>query len=147
MERETLMQMWDESWAGGIWFGPWSKALEGLTARQAAWQPQPGRHSIGQLVAHVAFWREVTIDLLEGRPEPAADVVARSNFPAFDGGDEAVWTATRARLESTHRRLRAAIADPKQSIERVRYHLVHDSNHLGQILYLRGLQGMDPIEG
>ena len=27
-------------------------------------------------------------------------------------------------------------------LERPRYHLVHDANHLGQILYIRQLQGL-----
>ncbi len=146
-DRAELLKMWDESWDGGIWFGPWSLALAGLTPTQAAWQPQPGKHAIWQIVAHVVFWREATFALLAGRPAPGADEVARLNFPAPAAVTEEAWRAVRARLEDSQRRMREAIADPAQPLERPRYHLVHDANHLGQILYLRSLLDLTPIEG
>ena len=146
MDRKNLLKLWDESWKDGIWFASWSKAMDGLTAGQAGWKPQPESHSICQLVNHVNFWREYTLDTLAGKPKPSDEEMARRNFAAPAPLTEAAWNETRATLGETHRRMRDAIADEKNSLDRLMYHLAHDANHLGQILYLRRLQGMKPLE-
>jgi hypothetical protein len=146
MDRIMLLELWDESWSEGIWFGSWTKALDGLTAAQAAWRPQPGLHSIGQLVGHVAFWREYTLAKIGGQANPPADEVARRNFPDDASASEEAWRATQERLAASHRRIRDALANESVPLDRLRYHLAHDANHLGQILYLRRMQGLDPVE-
>jgi hypothetical protein len=146
VERRHLLELWDESWSEGIWFGSWSKALDGVTAAQASWRPQPGLHSIGQLVAHVVFWREYTLAKLAGQPNLPADEVARRNFPDDAAASEPAWRDTRERLAASHGRIHDALADGRQPLDRLRYHLAHDANHLGQILYLRRMQGLDPVE-
>ncbi len=55
MDQQTLVKLWEEAWSDGIWYAPWEKALD-LTAAQAAWVPQPGRHSSWQIVNHMLFW-------------------------------------------------------------------------------------------
>jgi hypothetical protein len=145
MDRESLLALWDESWTEGTWFGSWSKSLAGLTPAQAAWHPQPGAHSIWQLVAHVIFWREITLDTLAGKPRPTADEIARRNFPEPAHVTDEAWDAARAALEASHRGIREAIAHGSEP-HRLRYHLVHDANHLGQILYVRALMGLPPVE-
>jgi hypothetical protein len=146
MDRIQLLELWDESWSEGIWFGSWTKALDGVTAAQAAWRPQPGLHSIGQLVGHVVFWREYTLAKLGGQPNLPADEVARRNFPDDAAASEDAWRATRERLATSHRHVRDALANESIPLDRLRYHLAHDANHLGQILYLRRMQGLDPVE-
>jgi len=42
--------LYEEGWQ---WQPSLSKALEGLTAAQAAWKPSPARHSIWQIVRHL----------------------------------------------------------------------------------------------
>ena len=147
MDRENLLKLWDESWEEGIWFASWSEAIKGLTAAQAAWRPKPGLHSIWQLVGHVNFWRAYTLDTLAGRPKPTDEQMQRGNLPEPEAPDDAAWAAARAQLADTHRRMREAIADERHPLDRLRYHLAHDANHLGQILYLRRLQGLEPIGG
>ena len=66
MDRHALVEQWDEAWSEGVWWTAWSRALEGLTAEQAAWKPAPDRHSIWQLVNHMAFWREYMANRAEG---------------------------------------------------------------------------------
>jgi hypothetical protein len=146
VDRESLLKLWDESWSDGIWFGSWTRATTGLSAEQAAWHPKPGLHSIHQLVEHINFWRENTLGALAGLPKPEADEIGRRNFPEPAVVSEEAWRAVRERLEQTHRRVRDAIADEGQPVDRLRYHLAHDANHLGQILYLRRMQGLDPVE-
>jgi hypothetical protein len=146
MDRESLLKLWDESWEEGIWFGSWSKAIGQLTPEQAAWHPKPGLHSIWQLAEHVSFWREYTLEQLAGKPKLPADEVARRNFPEPELVTEATWAAMCERLKQSHQRLRDAIADERHPLDRLRYHLAHDANHLGQMLYLRRMQGLSPVE-
>ena len=107
MDRETLLGLWDESWATGIWIAPWSKAVEGLTAAQAAWHPSAGRHSIWQNVNHVVFWRGVTLDMLAGRGRPPEAETARLNFAEPATPTESAWKAARDKLAESHDGLRA----------------------------------------
>ncbi len=144
MDRSALVKLWDESWTDGTWFGSWSKALADVDAAKAAWKPRPELHSIWQLVNHVCFWREYTVAALAGNKMEAAEV-DRQNFVEPADASREAWEKTRARLEVSHENLRAALADESLPLERPLYHLVHDANHLGQILYLRQLQGMPKV--
>jgi len=145
-ERESLLELWDGSWDGDIWFAPWHAALDGLTPQQATWRPQPGAHSIWQLVHHVIFWRDVTLAMLANRPRPDAAERERRNFEEPAEITPEAWSATRNALERSHQAIRAAIADETNPLERLRHHLPHDANHLGQVLYLRRLLGLAALE-
>ena len=157
MEREQLLRMWDELWESGLWAASLSKAVEDLTAQQAAWKPDlpPGeggrRHSIWQIVNHLMFWREVAVRRTMGGPSPDEREVASRNFDAPAPADvrdvtSGNWQAAREKLGESHRLVRAAIADESLSLERFPYVLAHDCYHVGQIMMLRGMQGLKPIE-
>ncbi len=146
MDRALLLKLWDESWDAGIWIAPWSKAVADLTPAQAAWTPGPGRHSIWQNVNHVCIWREYTLTRVDGRPGPTREQTERDNFtqPASPSADG--WQKSLQRLRASHLAIREAIAAPVNSLERLPYHLGHDCYHLGQIMLLRGMQGLPVIE-
>jgi hypothetical protein len=146
MNQALLLKLWDESWKDGIWIAPWSKAVDDLTPAQAAWTSSPGRHSIWQIVNHVCIWRETTLSRFDGRPGPSREELERDNFAEPSTPDQPAWDRTRARLRATHDDLRAAIAKPDAPLDRLPYHLGHDCYHLGQIMYLRAMQGLAPIE-
>lgn len=151
-------QLWDEG-------GPHvaiRKALEGLTAEQAFYRPSPDRHSIWQHVMHVAFWREYLLSDLTGQRKPLTkELVARENWPAHpaSAGAEA-WNAARQRLEATQEGLQAQIAaldearlskplHPEYRLSlgaQLAQEIAHDSYHLGQIMLLRALQGLEPLD-
>ena len=145
MDRATLLTLWTDSWDGDIWIAPWSKAITGLTAQQAAWTPAPGRHSIWQNVTHVVYWRNYTLDVIAGKPKPPAAEVEAHQFAVPSEITDAAWAHTSRQLMISHERIRAAIADPAASLDRIKYHLAHDAYHLGQIMQLRALQGLPPI--
>jgi hypothetical protein len=155
MDRETLLRLWDELWESGLWAASFSKAIDDLSPQQAAWRPDlpPGqahqRHSIWQIMHHVMFWREVAVRRTMGGPSPDEREVAARNFDAPTDPTEATssnWRMAREKFGESHRLVRAAIADQSLSLERFPYVLAHDSYHLGQIMQLRALQGMKPIE-
>ncbi|MGD9690809.1 MAG: DinB family protein [Phycisphaerales bacterium] len=147
MNRDALRTMWDQSWAEVTWVAPWVKAIEGLTPEQAAWSPAPGRHSIWQIVNHVCFWREVTMTKLDpSRTSPRAEDAATLNFEPPAAITSGAWEQTRTRFKKSHDDLAAMLSRPDASTERPAGHLVHDAYHLGQIMYLRALQGLPKIE-
>lgn len=145
MATINLLEWWDGAWKEGLWHAPWSQAIEGLTPQQAAWTPAPGRKSIWELLAHMCFWREHALRTIAG-DRPSKDEVARRNFqPPTEITPEA-WQAARDRFAELQQQIRAVIADPAGDISRIQYIVPHDSYHVGQIMYLRAMQGLAPIE-
>lgn len=147
MDRGWFLKQWDDAWTEGLWTASWSKSVEDLTPAQAAWKPAPGRHSIWQIVEHMIFWREDTLErLLTGRGSLPDDELQRRNFPEPPETSKAAWEAALARFRQSHERIAAAIRDPHARLDRIQYLLAHDSYHIGQINLLRALQGIRPIE-
>ena len=143
-DREMLIQMWDEMWGSYTWIPGWDKSFADLTPQQAAWKPGPQRNSIWQILNHIAFWRETTVNRLAGKP-PTEDVIARSNFEEPAQITDAAWRTALSRLEKSHQAIRAALGDANVPVEKIRYLLPHDSYHLGQVMYLRALQGLPAV--
>jgi uncharacterized damage-inducible protein DinB len=146
MNRDDLLKHWNEAWKDGLWAAAWSKALDDLTPAQAAWSPAPGRHSIWQIVNHMIFWREHDLALLKGQKISSEEKGRRNFEPAPSPPSAAAWDATREHFAHAQQQFADAIADPKNSIERLQYFLFHDSYHIGQVMYLRSMQGLKPIE-
>ncbi|HLQ64109.1 MAG TPA: DinB family protein [bacterium] len=137
-------------------YPPLATALTGLTAGQASWKPTPERHSIWQIVRHMARWMDAGIDALAGRPHVNADL-ERADWGVVSGGEEE-WQADVARLHGDYRRFKerlqamseedlAALIEPYRGMNRypaaIRFikTATHDTYHIGQIRYLRALQG------
>jgi len=150
---QVLNDLWAEWWQGDIWIAPWFKALAGLSPEQAAWSPSPGRHSIWQLVNHIVYWREVTLDRIAGVPSSGREPDHDEQFPVPAQRDEQAWRADTDRLFRSHDRMRIAMAeassldelaadDPRQ---RLKFHFAHDAYHLGQIMYVRALLDLPPV--
>jgi hypothetical protein len=145
MNRDTLLELWNGTWDGDIWFTPWAKAIEGLTPGQAAAEPAPGRHSIWQNVNHVTFWREVTLAMVRNQPRPDKDELERRNFEKPTALSQQAWDAARRRLEESHRQIAAVIANPALPLDRAQHHLSHDAYHLGQVMLTRAILGLPPV--
>ncbi|WP_324715289.1 DinB family protein [Carboxydochorda subterranea] len=160
VDATTLVEWFEKSW-NEAYHTPVARALEGLTAAQAFWKPAPERHSAWQQVMHMAYWREYFIRALEGNPAfPAeADLQANNWPPHPEPADDAAWAAARSRLEATQQRLVKLLrAMPPERLERpawggeepvalaIVHYMRHDSYHLGQIMLLRGLQGLPPLD-
>ena len=63
------------------WFTPFSVAVDGLDAAQAASVPAPGFHSIWAVVNHVWFWQQVTLLRLQGAPVDRQALGAEDGWP------------------------------------------------------------------
>lgn len=101
----TLHPKRGRAWHGGPTpFG----ALRGVTAVQARWKPGPGRHSIWELVLHIAYWDYAVRRHLE--PVSGRFPRTPANWPALPArADERAWAADRALLADEHSRLVRAV--------------------------------------
>lgn len=145
MDREMVLRHWDEAWSEGLWAAPWSRVLEALTAAQAAWRPQTGRRCIWEHVSHMMFWREVAMRRLKGESVGEEERRRRNWEMPREPSDAALEDLRRA-WKTSHEDVRAAIADGRSDLSNLQMLAYHDSYHVGQIMLLRALQGLTPIE-
>ncbi len=143
-----LLHLLDEAYEKPSWHGPnLSQSLRGVTAKQAAWRPAPGRHNIWEEALHAAYWKYVVRRRLEGGKRGSFALKGSNFFARPEKGkrNEAAWRADKQLLESEHRSLRAAVARAIHSGRASRYarHIFgiafHDVYHAGQIRLLRRL--------
>jgi len=144
MERTELLELWGDMWKEGNWVPSWPDSLADLGAKDAARSPDASCHSIWQEVAHVIFWRRVTLARMAGGDPPDGETVERLQFAAPSEATEDAWAAEIESLKRTQDEIAAAIADESKDISRIPYHLIHDAYHLGRITQIRGIQGIQP---
>lgn len=144
MNREQLLELWNDMWSEGNWVPSWPDSLAKLTAESALWSPGPGAHCIWQEVVHVTFWRRVTLSRLAGGPGPTDEEVERMEFALPDQQNDSAWAAAVSDLKQSQDEIAVAIHDESKDISRIPYHLIHDAYHLGRLTHLRAMQGTSP---
>ncbi len=150
----VLMHLIDEAYDRQAWHGPNLRgSIRGLTEKQAAWRPGPGRHSAWEIVIHAAYWKYAVRRRLTGEKRGSFPLSGSNWFPQPKGSTGRSWKGDIALLEGEHRRLRAAIASvrdgdltkrpPESKSTRLRLiagAAAHDVYHAGQIQLLKRLQ-------
>jgi DinB superfamily len=147
-DRTLILALLDEAYSKKTWHGPnLRQSLKGITAKQAAWRPAPGRHNIWELTLHAAYWKYAARRRLEGG-QRGSFVLKGSNFfsrPEKGKVSEADWQADRAILENEHHALVQTAGKILKS-PMAKKHLralygvaFHDVYHAGQIRLLRRL--------
>lgn len=125
------------------WFVPINTAIDGLTAEQANWQPPNGNHSAGQLTYHLLFWNRRTLQDLKGEAQPKYTGTNDETFTKFDDKQwkdivqqlDQVMTDYEKFIESADEKKLASVATMVGNI------CTHNAYHVGQIVYVRKLQG------
>jgi uncharacterized damage-inducible protein DinB len=146
---EYIADLIHESYAGPAWHGPCVvEALAGVDAEAATKRISPHRHSIWELVLHLAHGRHLLIERLTNESsQPFPRAIRESWWPASPTDfSETAWLVDRDLLDDYQERLLAAIraATPEQlarvpdrSDTPVARQLVgmalHDTYHAGQI--------------
>lgn len=146
MLRPTLLQLWNDHHNSNTWITATRKALGDLTLEQAAWKPDPDRHSIWQIVNHMVFWHTYALDRARGGPILAQAEIESRNWPEPDTISEDAWRRAIETYNGMHRDVVRAIEDPEFKIESIPNMLTHTAYHTGQIMQLRAMQGLAPIE-
>lgn len=145
-DQKWLLDWWQRAWAEGLYHVAWGKALEGITAQQAAWKSAPQRHSIWQILLHILFWREYALRARAGDRPDEAEINRRNWEEPAEIGDDA-WQSARRRFADSHQQIADAIgAAGEKELEQLAPYIAHDSYHVGQIMTLRGLQDLPPLD-
>lgn len=148
-----LVAILDQAYDHRSWHGTNLRgSIRGVSARQAAWRPQPGRHNIWELVVHAAYWKYAVWRRLTGEKRGSFELKGSNWFERPENSDERSWRGDVALLERTHRSLRSAIERmPAVDLERKprgstvsNFALIagiaaHDLYHAGQIQLLKRL--------
>jgi hypothetical protein len=142
-----LLRIIDQAYERRAWHGPNLKqSLRGVSAKDAAWRPQPGRHNIWEIALHAAYWKYVVRRKLRGDPRGSFPLSGSNWFARPTSLTEKAWRADRALLEREHQKLREAVANLGHTRRRrVPLDLIfgvafHDVYHAGQIRLLRRLR-------
>jgi uncharacterized damage-inducible protein DinB len=132
------------------WFAPASFALQGVTPAQANWTEGKGSHSIGQLANHLVFWDSQQLAKFKGEPPAKYSGDNNETFNSFDAKN---WPATVQKLDAVMTDWEKAVetADEKKLeswASTIAHISTHNAYHIGQIVYIRKLQGSwDPEKG
>jgi DinB superfamily len=153
-EIALLLGLLDEAFDAKAWHGPSLRlSLRGLTARDAAWRPAPGRHNVWEIAVHAAYWKYVVRRHLSGAAR-GSFALRGSNWFARDAAlGERAWRADGALRVGEQRALRAAVARqrPRELSRKpagarhtrlalIRGAAAHDLYHAGQIQLLKRLR-------
>jgi uncharacterized damage-inducible protein DinB len=132
------------------WFVPVDSAIAGLTAEQANWTDGKGNHSIAQLTNHLIFWDERSLIQFRGEKPGKYD---GNNDETFATVDAKTWPATVKKIDEVLTQLEKVIEAADEAKLTKLYSTIahisaHNAYHIGQILYVRKLQGVwDPSKG
>jgi uncharacterized damage-inducible protein DinB len=125
------------------WFVPIDVAVEGLTPEQASWKDGSGNHSVGQLTYHLLFWNRDQLAKFKGEPE---EKFSGNNDETFNNFDSKKWNDTVKQLDQVMTEWEKAVetADDKKLQEwasTIAHIGTHNAYHVGQIVFVRKLQG------
>lgn len=156
--RSTLLDGLHASHDKAEWFVPVDTAIAGLRPDQARWIPTNGagkvdpnaNHSVGMLTYHLWFWNARALAKLKKESVPQAP---GNNDETFNDFNADTWTQTVHNLDQVMKSLEdlvvhASDAELATMAPTVRNIAEHNAYHIGQILYIRKLQGSwDPVNG
>jgi len=145
---KLVLALLDEAYEKKTWHGPNLKqSIKGVTAKQAAWRPAPGRHNIWEVMLHAAYWKYAVRRRIEGGKRGSFALKGSNFFTRPEKGNlnEAAWRADKKLLEREHRALRMTIAKLLRTPRGAKFMrqlygvAFHDIYHAGQIRLLRRL--------
>ena len=125
------------------WFVPANVAVAGLTLEQVSWRDGKGNHSIGQLTYHLVFWNQQVLAKFKGETPAKFD---GNNEQTFDKFDAKTWAATVQQLDAVMTEWEKAVegADEeklKAAASEIAHIGTHNAYHVGQMIFVRKLQG------
>jgi hypothetical protein len=152
-EIEYLLKLLDEAYSRAAWHGPnLCGSLRGLSEREAARRPKPGRHNIWEIVVHAAYWKYAVRRRLIGEKRGSFSLHGSNWFARPTDRSEKAWRDDLGLLDAEQRRLKEAVASfepenldrPARGSKTVARRLIagiafHDVYHAGQIQLIKKL--------
>jgi len=141
------------------WFVPINIAVAGLTPEQAKWipkseggakNPAPADHSVGMITNHLLFWNAESLAKLKGQKGAP---IPGDNKETFNDFDASTWPSTAAKLDGVLTEMEHLVETASDEqlakwADRIAHISAHNAYHVGQIIYVRKLQGTwDPDKG
>jgi hypothetical protein len=125
------------------WFVDAMTAVNGLTPEQASWKDGKGNHSAGQLTYHLVFWNRRSLAKFKGEPETK---FSGNNEETFDSFDAKTWSSTVRQLDEVMTELERVVENADEAqlkvwASEIAHIGTHNAYHIGQIVYIRRLQG------
>lgn len=152
-ELALLLTQIDQAYDRRSWHGTNLRgSVRGITPDEAAWRPQPGRHSIQEIVVHAAYWKYVVRRRLTGEKRGSFPLKGSNWFPR-EGNDAAAWRADLRLLDQCHhllretvggldaRHLHCDVGGSTSGLALVSGIIAHDLYHAGQIQLIKRLRG------
>lgn len=147
-EVARILDQMRRVWDGDAWHGPTvSVLLADVSSQEADARPIAGVHSIGDVVFHMAFWKDIARRRVGGEHVIPPDA---ESWPTHRIASEAEWNERRALLQTRQReldetvaalsddRLAAAIAGKNYNLYVLLHGILqHDIYHAGQIAVLK----------
>ena len=97
-ELPDLLSVLERAYDHRSWHGTNLRgSIRGLTPRQAAWRPAPGRHNIWELIVHSAYWKYVARRRITGDRRRSFPLDGSNWFerPVLGRGDRAIVRGVR----------------------------------------------------
>ena len=150
--RAVLEMLLSDSYGG---YTPFTRAFDGLSPEDAVRAPEGSPHSVAGIVAHMVFWQERFLSIVDGQRPPRVEHAA-DGWPAVTADQ---WPTLAERYVAGMARFRELAAD-EEGLARpliegrpmtigssiLDYH-VHGAHHLGQVILLRRMLGAWPPPG
>jgi hypothetical protein len=150
-EIRCLLDVVDRAYNRKSWHGTNLRgSIRGVTVAESVWRSAVGRHNIGELVVHAAYWKYVVWRRLAGGVRGSFALAGSNFFERTNAKDESQWKADLALLNRTHRELREAISALSAKVldrrapggivtyrELVSGVAAHDLYHAGQIQLIK----------
>ncbi len=145
---KLVLALLEEAYEKKTWHGPNLKqSIKGITAKQAAWRPGPGRHNIWEVTLHAAYWKYALRRRMDGGKRGSFALKGSNFFTRPERGhlNEAAWSADKKLLEREHWALHGMAAKVLRTAQAAKllpqlYGVAfHDIYHAGQIRLLRRL--------
>jgi uncharacterized damage-inducible protein DinB len=126
------------------WFVPANDAVDGLSAKDAAWTDGSGNHSVGMLANHLVFWDRRALQQLKGEKNAK---FSGNNDETFNAFTEAQWAETQKQLDEVLTELETYVETvDEKTLEKnaslLSHIATHNAYHIGQMLYVRKLHGV-----
>lgn len=145
---QLVLALLDEAYRKKTWHGPnLRQSIRGVSAKQAAWRPGPGRHNIWEVTLHAAYWKYAVRRRMEGGKRGSFSLKGSNFFERPEKGNlnEKAWSSDKKLLEREHRSLCACMEKLMRTPRAAKFLrqlygvAFHDIYHAGQIRLLRRL--------
>ena len=144
----SLARLLDEGHSTRAWYGAdILTAIADVDAERAARRPAPGRHTIGEVALHHAYWAHEVRRRLTGADDPAFPLAGedwfewpRPNGMAWDGVRQVLHAEVHALYDAVRDVTDGRVASPlspEAQVDQVLGIAAHAAYHAGQIQLLK----------